>query len=546
MIPSAALLAVLPLLLAGPSCGHDFDFHVLSWLEAATQLAHLHWPHWAYTPAFNAGEPRFIFYPPLSWALGALLGLALPWHLVPAAFTFLALTLSGFTAHRLTRRYASADSAALAAVLYLTNPYMLFTAYERTAYGELLAAAWMPLLLLAALAPELRIVGLAAPVALLWLSNAPAGVMGCYALALLIAVRLVLPGARTGRRLSARRAVAGVMLGLLLPAFYLVPAAYEQRFIQADMAVIEGMRIADNTLFHRMPASADHALHDAVLSSASSIALGLLIAIAIGLALSWRRRGEGFYLPLASLTVVIAFLLTAPSLPIWAHAPELRFLQFPWRLAALLAGVLAVLAACALDRLRLTPLRFTLGAAVLGCVLILTAWHSFHQPCDDEDTVEARAALYHSPDGTEATDEYTPAVADNEALKQGDPGFWLVPAGEPVDTPAPAVHEAAQAPHHLLFNLPQQEYLILNRRRYPGWTAKVNGQAVANSMEGRDDGLISVLLPAGHDVVDLEYHPPLDQQVGLALSLFAMLAAAAIRRFEGRGGGTATLPDDLL
>jgi len=33
----------------------------------------------------------------------------------------------------------------------MANPYMLFTAYERTAYAELLAAAWIPLLLLAVL-----------------------------------------------------------------------------------------------------------------------------------------------------------------------------------------------------------------------------------------------------------------------------------------------------------------------------------------------------------------------------------------------------------
>jgi hypothetical protein len=68
LIPLAALLAVLPLLLHGPSCGHDFDFHLLNWLEATSQLRHLGWPHWAYTPAYNAGEPRFLFYPPLSWA----------------------------------------------------------------------------------------------------------------------------------------------------------------------------------------------------------------------------------------------------------------------------------------------------------------------------------------------------------------------------------------------------------------------------------------------------------------------------------------------
>jgi uncharacterized membrane protein len=152
LIPLAALFVVHPLIVHGCSCGHDFDFHLLSWFEAATQIAHgnLH-PHWAFTPAFNAGEPRFVFYPPISWYLGALLGLVLThlpgisesagWTAAPILFTWIALTLSGLTMHRLARAFASRNAALFAAVVYLANPYMLFTAYERTAYAELLAAA---------------------------------------------------------------------------------------------------------------------------------------------------------------------------------------------------------------------------------------------------------------------------------------------------------------------------------------------------------------------------------------------------------------------
>ena len=54
LIPLAAFLAIIPLLINGCSCGHDFDFHLLSWMEAARQFTHgnLH-PHWAYTAAWK-------------------------------------------------------------------------------------------------------------------------------------------------------------------------------------------------------------------------------------------------------------------------------------------------------------------------------------------------------------------------------------------------------------------------------------------------------------------------------------------------------------
>ena len=190
VVPFVALLLVFPLLLHGPSCGHDFGFHMQSWMDAAEQMRHgVLLPHWAYSPAYNAGEPRFMFYPPLSWLLGSLLLLVLPVNGVPAAFTFVSLTLAGWGMWALARRFTGQYGALLASAAYLANPYMLFTAFERTAFAELLAAAWMPWLLRAALAERVSVVAVAAPLALLWLTNAPAAVMGTYSLALILCLR---------------------------------------------------------------------------------------------------------------------------------------------------------------------------------------------------------------------------------------------------------------------------------------------------------------------------------------------------------------------
>jgi hypothetical protein len=593
LIPLAALLAILPLLLTGPSCGHDFDFHILSWLEASTQFAHLHYPMWAYTPAFNAGEPRFHFYPPFSWALGALLGLMIPWVLVPAAFTFISLTLSGFTAHALARRYASANAATLAAIVYLLNPYMLFTAYERTAYGELLAAAWLPLLFAAALAPRIRIAPLAIPIALLWLTNAPAAVMSCYALAILTGIRLILPeefrhsdpelaegeasphlppipspdnlgapftaprplamrgetrGARPTRLHLALATIAATILGLTLSAFYLLPAAYERRDIQSDMATIQGMRIVDNTLFHHMsPVTADAVAHDVVLHTASLIAILILAAIVITAATLWvpHLRGakvgkdplDGYrsttapLLPLTLLTLLLALLLTPITLPVWTYTPELRFLQFPWRLTAILSTILLIFAARGFARLNVSPIWTYVASAALTGLLILPAWHFFHQDCDIEDTVPARVALYHSNLGTDPTDEYTPTTADNDALNRPDPPYWLTSNLNACDQPAPPNAKPGQAPQHLTLTPSTPQLLILDRRNFPLWHVTVNGTPAISC--SRNDGLIAIPLPAGRDTIDLTQHPTHDQTAGLALSGLALLITITLTTKPG-------------
>jgi len=171
-------IAVLPLAWRGTSCGQDFDFHLQNWQELVAHWQHgAIYPHWAESANYLAGEPRFVFYPPLSWILGGLLGAILPWTWTPVAFTLLALLGAGFSFRAMAREWMPEDSATVAACLYVVNPYMLFVAYERGAMAELLAATWLPLLVLFGLRARQSLLPLAVTVAAIWLTNAPAGVM---------------------------------------------------------------------------------------------------------------------------------------------------------------------------------------------------------------------------------------------------------------------------------------------------------------------------------------------------------------------------------
>ena len=553
LIPLAALLAVLPLILHGCSCGHDFDFHLVSWLEAAQQFRHgnLH-PTWTTTPAWNAGEPRFVFYPPLSWTLGALLGLILPWTWTPIAYTWLALTAAGLSLHRLARAFTTPNAAILAAVVYLANPYTLFTAYERTAYAELLAAAILPLLLHGILRPRITIPGIAVPVALLWLTNAPAAVMGCYALALLAAIRLAIKPdapyldsrkwAKRHKLQLALKTAAGTLLGLGLAAFYILPAAYERRYVQIAMATLPGMAIANNFLFHHTGTSPDDLLHDQVLHTASVIAV-LLIAATLLLIVITRATtpgapsspgpiGQGgvpsearppathLLLPIALLTVTITLLLTPISAFIWRHAPELQFLQFPWRFLAIQAPLLALVVAVALRTLPLKSAYTAVLAIAVAAALVYPAYNVFAQSCDQPDTVQARVALFHSANpGTDPTDEYTPTTADNDSLGHADPPYWLAASPE---AHAPANSQPGATPFHLSIDAPTAESLIFNLRDYPAWRITLNG-ATITMREPREDGLIAIPVPAGSSTLSIAYQDLPDQRIGLILSFISLL-----------------------
>jgi hypothetical protein len=66
-------------------------------------------------------------------------------------FVLLALLGAGCSMYLLAREWGPPEAATFAACLYVANPYTLFVAYERSALGELLAGAWLPLLVLFAL-----------------------------------------------------------------------------------------------------------------------------------------------------------------------------------------------------------------------------------------------------------------------------------------------------------------------------------------------------------------------------------------------------------
>jgi hypothetical protein len=234
------------------------------------------------------------------------------------------------------------------------------------------------------------------------------------------------------------------------------------------------------------------------------------------------------FFALTILTIAITLLLTPVTQFLWSHAPELAFLQFPWRFLAILAAVLAFTIALALTEIQrviqLKPAITTMVTLTLAAALTYPAYRIFHQPCDPEDTVQARVALFHSNQGTDPTDEYTPTTADNDSLTQTNPPWWL--STDPNAT-APANSHSGPAPTHLDLKSPVPTDLILNLRNYPAWRITLNGLPITSIPE-RQDGLITVPIPAGPTTIDIAYTQTLDQTLGNLISLASLAVLVLI------------------
>lgn len=569
LIPLAALIALGPRILLGVSCGHDFEFHLISWLETQRNWSQgVLYPHWAQTPNWSAGEPRFVFYPPLIWMLGALLGYAIPWEWVSAVLTFLFLAGAGFATRALARRFLTAPTATLAGALAAATPYAFFTAYERTAFSELAAACWIPLLLLFAwrqaeigvprqsLLPAFD--GSAAPLAFIlaavWLTNAPAGVMASYLLAF-----AALASALLHRKLwPVLRAAVAAPIALGLAAFYLVPAAWEQRWIDIRQAVDVGMRVGDSWLFSRH-ASPDLALHDQVLRTASFILVltTALAVIAVTLSLIRGKLPSGsrvYWMPLALLIPIILLLQFPISAPVWHLLPKLEFLQFPWRWLMVLGIPYAIFLAAATPlEDRRSRLWFSIGWTAVLVLLACLAGHFFFQICDEEDQVSNQVAVFQAGTGVAGTDEYAAAASDNSLIPSGLPDGCLVSnpmqeLGESESGATPVWYpeqgscddtytaQVWQNEHKLLqIESDHDGFVVLRLSRYPAWQITVNHDIVA-APATREDGLAVVPVSAGASSIEVRWSTTPDVLWGRWISLVSLVLLAALWTVERRFG----------
>jgi hypothetical protein len=534
----ASLAILLPFFWLGSASGHDFEFHAASWLDVAYQWKHgVLFPRWTAWTNYGFGEPRFIFYPPLSWILGAALSLVLPVSWVPIAFIFLSQTLAGMSAFFLLRRLVGSTPAFLGAVFYAANPYALLVTYIRSDFAEQLACALFPLVLLATLRlagllpdekPKLSAIpSFAFPFAAVWLCNAPAGVIASYSVAILFAWALF-----TQRSLRvAIRAVCGLALGFGLAGFYLVPAAYEQRWVNIGQALATGLLPSENFLFTQI-ADPEHTWFNWI-SSICALALVLLAGIT---ALFSRRFSKnsalsntvkplwGALLLLGSLATIMMLRLTAPF---WNLLPKMRFVQFPWRWMSMMAVICCCFLAAAIERRR-GWLWFALVAVLsfpLSHFLMQNTWW-------DPDEMPTQRAAITNGTGYEGVDEYDPLGDDHMELPKRAPLAAIFP-GEATDALATVPAASIQVEqwdttnHKILVDSSGPAAVALRLLNYPIWQVTVNGKRVAPEKPDDLDQML-VPIPAGKSEIQVCFVRTPDQTAGIALSIFSLLISAAL------------------
>jgi uncharacterized membrane protein len=412
----------------------------------------------------------------------------------------------------LARRWLEWGDAVFAGILYAVNPYHLVIVYWRSAFAELLAGVLLPLLVLWILRLEERrwraVVPLGLVVAAAWLTNAPSAVMLNYSLGLLVLVLAI-------RQRSARPVLLGAIaavVGIGLAAFYVLPAAYEEKWVNISQVLSAGVQPSDNFLFTIL-SDGDHNRFNRLVSL---IAVGEILWM--GLAIWFSRQHTRSKILWATLTTwgtASALVMFSFTSLLWNHLPQLKFVQLPWRWLLCLNAALMLLSVIAWQRWWPRLLAY---AALLGVLVFV--WHRVQPPWWDHAVdVEKMHIAMLAETGYEGTDEYVPINAD------------------PYDVDLSARRATLSGPGRahiriLQWQAQEKEFtaevsepskVALKLFNYPAWQVEVNGGLVSTETH-EDTGQMIVPVKAGMNDVLIQFVRTWDRTFGGVISGLVLLS----------------------
>jgi hypothetical protein len=309
-----------------------------------------------------------------------------------------------------------------------------------------------------------------------------------------------------------------------LTSFYLVPAAYEQRWVNIGQALSSGLLPSQNFLFTAI----DDPEHTWFNWIASICALSLILLLGLA-ALASRRFARTASSSPRNRHVALALLIVGSAatvltlrftLPLWTYLPKLRFVQFPWRWMSMIALVAACFVAFAMERRRawLWFAALVLVGTSFACFQVTNTWW-------DQDEMPTMRDALDTGHGFDGTDEYDP-LGDDHADLPADTLLATALSADSADVIAAAAHlqflRWTAEDKQVLIDTPSPARVALRLLNYPAWRVEVNGKRVTPERANDVDQMI-VPVNAGKSDIRIEFIRTPDRRIGNAISEAAAL-----------------------
>lgn len=509
------LLISLPLIhfyaLPGFPQTQDGTWAIIRQAEMHREIKDLQFPpRWAGYLNHGFGYPLFLFTYPLPYLVGELVHLAGLGVVDTVKLLFIATTLgSALSMFLFAKGLWGNWGGLLSTVLYVYAPYRLLNLSKRGSLGELTAFIFYPLLFY--LFPKLLLKPSAGLVLLTSLA------FGLFMISHNASVVLFLPLLGfwicwVWRDIKSQKgiyaAVTATVVGLLLSAWFWLPAIVEKKYI-----ALSQFPLADKSEhFLDFFILIGRRLHETsgLTLEIGFLHLALLVMVIVFLNLQEKvTQYKTYAYYFLCTTFVGIFLLTSFSKPIW-HLPLLSEIDFPWRMLGVVCFLLSALGGMVLVRVKKNMVW------VVICATLFLAISSNKYLKDVQRKTEPDTYYETNDATTTSNDELLPiTVTEKPGVRTLEKAYFVSRLGQ--------VSVTKQSSVELLLNTNStfNEVLVVNTLFYPGWKAVVDGRTTPITTL-KDRGLISLFVEQGQHEIRLHFDRTPVRWVADLMSLFGL------------------------
>ncbi len=539
---AAVSLVVMGRQLAVPgiySCLLNDTIYYLNWTrQVADSLSQgVFYPRWMPDSHGGFGNPVFVFYPPLTVFLTALVKITSGSVITAATvIKFSGLFLSGVTMFIFASGLWGRRAGVAAAAAYITLPFRIYDLYILGVFASKMAYAWFPLVMhFSGKTAREESAGrntalLAASYAGLCLTH----LLSAYMIAP-FALAFALLRAKKGMASSAAlRTVCGIGLGLIVSAFYLLPVLLENGLVHFEMLLSkEHGDFRHNFTFYvfeKAPPMSLPIFGYVTMTVKSSAAAGMAFFTSYLLSREDRRAEPFFFL---GVTAVTLFLMSSVSRPVWEYTPGMKMLQFGARWASITVFALSCIIGVAVGRLQVNKLRKRRLYVGMTAALVLsaTAWAVYHD--FDVITRGCRLDVQDVADAPKDMDvlEYVPKTVSLDWLRKQH-YFQKKPMVSPLNPTVPVridIEEWKSVERRFITTTETDTRVSIRTFNYPGWRAYIDGKKTVIGTQ-EVTGAMILNIPAGSHEVVLRFGTTAVRRAAWGLSAVAAIVIILLLR----------------
>lgn len=343
---------------------------------------------WVGDLGYGFGYPIFNFYAPLAYYIGAFTNL-IGFNALTATKIMLGLgvILSGITMYFLAKEFWGRTGGVVSGVLYLFAPYHALNIFVRGDFSEIWAYAFIPLVFLGIYKISKQqkswlwiIVSALSFAAIILSHNLTAMMVTPFIIA--YALILIITSSRNNLSSFIFHLSFFIFLGLLLSAFYWLPALSEMKYTNVASQIGGGADFRDHFVCPSQLWESQWGFGGSVPGCADGLSFRVgkihLILASISLIVLlfiWNKKESGRNAIIFFIFSFLAsiFLMLEISKSVWEAIPQMAYFQYPWRFLALTAFTVSFLGGSFIILPKSKIISLLLGGGVIAAIIFTNA-----------------------------------------------------------------------------------------------------------------------------------------------------------------------------